>query len=98
MKKFASILLAATSFVGTVGAASAQYYERGPDYVVPAPGPYYGPGPDYGPGPYYRHRYRERYYDEDRRYFPPNPRWRTWNGCPPRYTVQDGLCKPYRGY
>ena len=22
----------------------------------------------------------------------------TWNGCPPYYTIQDGVCKPYRGY
>ena len=22
----------------------------------------------------------------------------TWNGCPPHFTVQDGVCKPYRGY
>ncbi len=20
------------------------------------------------------------------------------NGCPPHYTIQDGVCKPYRGY
>ena len=26
------------------------------------------------------------------------PRYNTWNGCPPRYTIQDGVCKPYRGY
>jgi len=24
--------------------------------------------------------------------------WNTWNGCPPYYTIQDGVCKPYRGY
>jgi len=24
--------------------------------------------------------------------------WNTWNGCPPNFTVQDGVCKPYRGY
>ena len=24
--------------------------------------------------------------------------WNTYNGCPPRYTIQDGVCKPYRGY
>ena len=23
--------------------------------------------------------------------------WNTWNGCPPNYTIQDGVCKPYRG-
>ena len=25
-------------------------------------------------------------------------RFQTWNGCEPGWTVQDGLCKPYRGY
>ena len=34
---------------------------------------------------------------DEARYFPPNPRFRTWNNCPASYTVQDGLCKPYRG-
>jgi hypothetical protein len=24
-------------------------------------------------------------------------RWQTWNGCPPRWTIQGGVCKPYRG-
>jgi hypothetical protein len=36
-------------------------------------------------------------HDDDRRYSPPSPRWRTWNGCPQGYTVQDGVCKPYTG-
>ncbi len=22
--------------------------------------------------------------------------WRTWNGCPPDWTIQGGVCKPYR--
>lgn len=22
----------------------------------------------------------------------------TWNGCPPNFTIQGGVCKPYRGY
>ena len=49
-------------------------------------------------GPRYRHHryYRHRYYDDYAYY--PRSRYRTWNGCPPRYTVQDGVCKPYRGY
>ena len=58
----------------------------------------------YGGGPYYRDQYRERYYDyDDRRYYrggqgyPPS-RYRTWNGCQRDWTVQDGLCKPYRGF
>src|SRR5262245_3780982 len=29
-------------------------------------------------------------------YFPPTRRWR--RGCPRGWTIQDGLCKPYRGY
>jgi hypothetical protein len=30
------------------------------------------------------------------KYSPPNPDFKTWNNCPPNFTVQDGLCKPYR--
>lgn len=96
MKKRAFILLIAASLVGTTGVAWAQY--RGP-YYGPGAGPYYGPGP----GPYYGERYRERnydyddgYYREGRGYYPPG-RYRTWNGCQRGWTVQDGLCKPYRG-
>ena len=31
-------------------------------------------------------------------YRPNNARFRTFNGCQNGWTVQDGLCKPYRGY
>ena len=56
-----------------------------------------------GPG-YYFNGYRCR--PMVREYYappPPPPRYyrgpyRTFNGCPPRYTIQDGVCKPYRGY
>lgn len=48
---------------------------------------HYDPPP---PPRYYNHR--SRYHRPDHR------RWHTWNGCPSHYTVQDGLCKPYRGY
>ena len=24
------------------------------------------------------------------------PGWRTWNGCPPDWTIQGGVCEPYR--
>ncbi len=34
---------------------------------------------------------------DEGRYSPPNPAYKTWNNCPPNFTVQDGLCKPYRG-
>jgi hypothetical protein len=40
-----------------------------------------------------------------RQYYAPRayaPEYRVYrrgsNGCPPHYTVQDGVCKPYRGY
>jgi hypothetical protein len=56
---------------------------------------------DYG-----RHHDYERHHDYDEprnqrrsQYYPPDRRrWHTSNGCQPHYTVQDGLCKPYRGY
>jgi hypothetical protein len=34
---------------------------------------------------------------DEARYSPPNPAFKTWNNCPSNFTVQDGLCKPYRG-
>ena len=47
-------------------------------------------------------RYDRRYYRDydnsyayDRRY---QQRYNNWNGCPRNYTIQDGRCKPYRGY
>ena len=45
-----------------------------------------------------RHHHRHRYYDAyayDRGYY---GRSYSWNGCPRYYTIQDGVCKPYRGY
>jgi hypothetical protein len=80
---------------------------------VPQDGPGYGPppGPGYGqpPGGYYEPR--PRYSEppgpqlqlglgdrrDEGRYSPPNPAFKTFNNCPPNFTVQDGLCKPYRG-
>ncbi len=51
--------------------------------------------PGYAPPsqPYYR-SYSE---PGGRRYYRPG-RFPTWNGCQEGWTVQDGLCKPYRGY
>jgi hypothetical protein len=43
---------------------------------------YYYPPPGYGPPPPpYGYGYGRP----------------TWNGCPPGYTVQGGVCQPYRG-
>jgi len=57
-----------------------------------------------GPPPYrYRH-YRERYYYDDRDRYERRSGYRDWRGsrnsnpCRRGYTVQDGVCKPYRGY
>src|SRR5262245_21958344 len=54
----------------------------------PVPGPRYAPPPP----PYYR-----GYGAPLVRYYRPG-RFQTWNGCQDGWTVQDGLCKPYRGY
>jgi hypothetical protein len=101
MKKLALILLAAASLVGTAGVASAQWYGGG----------YYG-GPDPYYRHRYREQYYDRQgygyyggygggaivgydiYGRQELYY------RVGRGgrCPRHYTVQDGLCKPYRGF
>jgi hypothetical protein len=43
----------------------------------------------------YRHEGRG---DRDRRYYDYSPGYGEGNGCPRHFTVQDGRCKPYRGY
>lgn len=54
------------------------------------------------PNHYWRHRDYRRYGHWRRNYYAAPvysyAPWPTWNGCPPYYTVQDGVCKPYRGY
>jgi len=42
-------------------------------------------------GPHRHHYVGPRYYDEGRGYYDYAP-------CPRGFTVQDGVCKPYRGY
>ena len=42
----------------------------------------------------HRHYSDQRYYD----YAPGGAGYQTFNGCAPNYTIQDGVCKPYRGY
>jgi hypothetical protein len=52
-------------------------------------------GPTYQPVP---HPYYLGHRDPGPRgYYRPG-RFQTWNGCQSGWTVQDGLCKPYRGY
>jgi hypothetical protein len=50
-----------------------------------------------------RYPYRRYYNPYDAYAYQPygytRPYYRGYNfGCPPRYSVQDGVCKPYRGY
>ena len=111
MNKVLLLAVAAATLISVSSSASAQriYLDFGPNpgYGPPPPG-YggygpppgyggYGPPPGYGPGygapgPYYRGGDRG-----GRGYYRPG-RYRSWNGCQPGWTVQDGLCKPYRGY
>ena len=91
MKKLMFAALAAGAILATGGAASAQSF-------------YFGVGPGYdGPRYVYRDRYDgpryRRYYREPRGY---RAYGRYYGGrsssnlCPPHYTVQSGVCKPYR--
>jgi hypothetical protein len=86
MTKLIFSALAAATLFAAAGSASAQsiYLGVGPGYN------------DYGPRPYYRERYvpQPRY---ERRYVRA-PRYNTRVACPRGFTVQDGVCKPYRGY
>jgi hypothetical protein len=99
MKKIVVILLAGASLVGAAGIASGQYYYGGGNYYG-RPGPYYG-------DPYRGRYYHDGYYQRGRGaivgrdsfgrqelYYPVGRGGR----CPPGYTVQDGVCKRYRGY
>ncbi len=47
----------------------------------------------YGPGYYYG---APRYDYDGPRYYHYRRGYPTWNGCPPDWTVQGGVCKPYR--
>jgi hypothetical protein len=97
----AGLTLVSTSLVSTVaeardGCGRGMYYNG--RRCVPEDGPGYGPRyqRDYGPaGPQLRLDLGGR--RAEARYAPPNPGFKTWNNCPQNYTVQDGLCKPYRG-
>ena len=98
MKKITLLALIAGAIISLEGSAAAQgiYLDFGNNS-----GPRYR---DYDDGPRYRDRERfrgERYGDRrdrgDRGYYRPGG-YKTFNGCQNGWTVQDGLCKPYRGY
>src|SRR5215467_5265647 len=98
MKKFALVLFAATSLLGSGGIASAQYYYGGGYYG--APGPYYGHR-YYGGGYYGGRGYGyggaiigQNNYGQLERWYPIG----RYGTCPRGFSVQDGVCKRYRGY
>jgi hypothetical protein len=90
MKALTGVALALAAIISLPGFAAAQgiYIDIGPG-AGPRPyhRDYYGGGPGY-------YRYGE---GGERGYYRPG-RYRTFNGCQPGWTVQDGRCKPYRGY
>jgi hypothetical protein len=114
MKSIALFSLAAVTLFASASGASAQYYYNGPGYgahIEPRfereyeERDYYRPRRDYYQrrGDYYQRQddYRargaiigENSYGRRELYYQVAPGGR----CPPRYSVQDGLCKPYRGY
>lgn len=67
------------------------YYAPEQRYYQPAPQPYYQQRE------HYRGGYQGGRYQNDEGFSSPSRRYRTWNGCPNGYTVQDGVCKPYTG-
>jgi hypothetical protein len=97
------VAISALVFISTIveaadGCGRGWYYNG--RRCVPQDGPGYGPySRDYGPpvdrGPQLRLDLGGR--RDEGRYSAPNPAFKTWNNCPPNYTVQDGVCKPYRG-
>jgi hypothetical protein len=99
-------IIIALGLLGAVAAAapaSAQYYGYGPGYGPPAYGPpAYGPGYGYAPapGPYYRGGYPNRARYAGGNFLRPrfDPRTGGTYCVDRRFTVQDGVCKPYRGY
>jgi hypothetical protein len=97
MRRIVIIALGSLGLIAAAAPASAQYYGYGPGY-----------GGNYGPGPYYRaypRAYGYGYGYGPRRYAGADfltPRFDPRNGgtycIDRRFTVQDGICKPYRGY
>jgi hypothetical protein len=83
--------------LGFVGAMAASAF-----VPAKAQGVYFsGPGVAVQVGdPEWRYRHHRRYYRDYGGYdaYASAPRYRAWNGCPRGFTVQDGICKPYRGY
>jgi hypothetical protein len=84
-----TLSVAAIANLATEVSAQGIYVGRGgpPAYYEPGP---YGPGYHPPPRPYYR--------DDPRPYFGTGGRPLRGSPCAYGWTVQDGVCKPYRGY
>ena len=89
---------------GPYGCEQRQCWETGYGYG-PAYGPGYGFGYVYNYGPAYGFTYGPGYGPGYGYGYGPGPGYgggyhvgRRWNGCPPNWTIQDGVCEPYRGY
>jgi hypothetical protein len=82
---FGCLAIAGTLLASTLGASAQYYYGPAPRYYAPPPPPYYAP-PRY---------YRDQYYAPPPRY---RQQQRYRQQCPRNWTIQDGVCKPYRGY
>jgi hypothetical protein len=93
------IVIIALGLLGVIVAAaspaSAQYYGYGPGY-----GGYYGQGPYYRTYPRGYGYYGPRRYAGGGDFLTPrlDPRTGGTYCVDPRFTVQSGICKPYRGY
>ena len=74
-------------------------YGPPPGYGYGAPRGGYGPPPAgyYAPPPAGPQLGIDLGGRDEARYSPPNSAFKTFNNCPPNFTVHDGLCKPYRG-
>jgi hypothetical protein len=86
LNKLALLTFAAAALFATGGAASAQIVYSEPGY-----GPHVEMRMDRDDD---RPRYNMRGYDDGGRHY----RRSANRDCPNNYTVQDGVCKPYRGY
>jgi len=97
-------ILIALGLLGVIAAAtapaSAQYY--GPGYGGYAPNPYDRGYARAYRGEYYGQRHYRRGYGPRAYAGDPRPHFDPRNGgffcADPRFTVQDGICKPYRGF
>jgi hypothetical protein len=81
-------VLAGAAAIGLPGTQSA----KAQGFYIDAPGIHVGVG-------HRHHRHYRRYYRGYETYgYAPRPYY-YGRGCPnPTWTVQDGVCKPYRGY